>query len=183
MNKVTIVETLDQKIVSELSVLAAEVMPQIIKMPKGNQTLEEFNNQIVDFDADISLGEIHNAGDFRSFYAKDHRVLSICDYISTQNEGRDVQFRNFYYYPSGTFMAWHTNSNGTGKRLYYTLLSSKGDIFRYRDPSTKKIIDIEGKPGWNAKQFLIGRAKKDLLWHTIYATGPRFSFGFNIIDA
>lgn len=183
MNKVTIVDSLDSHIVNQLAVLAAEVMPQIIKLPKGTQTIEEFNSQDVDFDKDIALGHIDNAGDFRSFYAKDLRVLELCKYISDQNEGRDVQFRNFYYYPTDTFMAWHTNSNGTGKRLYYTLLSSRGDIFRYRDPKTKKIVDVVGKPGWNAKEFLIGRSKSDLLWHTIYATGPRFSFGFNILDA
>ena len=141
MKDVTIVETLDQHIVNTLSVLASEVMPQIIKLPKGKQTLEDFNSQTVDFDKDISLGVIGQSGDFRQFYSIDKRVKDLCEYISDQNQGRDVQFRNFYYYPTGTYMAWHTNSNGTGKRLYYTLLSSKGDIFRYRDPKTKEIIE------------------------------------------
>ena len=181
MNPVTICEDHDTRIIELLKSLTKDVFPLLKNLSRGTSTLEEFNNQQVDFDVDVELGIIPRSKltSFLNFYQTDIRIEEIRDILGAG--GKSVEFRNFYYYPPDTMMSWHTNSNATGTRVYYSLISG-GDIFRYRDPYTKEIIDIYGKDGWNVKQFNIGNTLENRLWHTIYAIGPRFSFGFNILD-
>lgn len=181
MNPVTIQEDIDPRIVELLKSLTKDVFRSVTRLSKGTHTLEDFNNQIVDFDKDVSLGSIPRSEltSFLDYYQDDPRIASIKNILS--NDTSNIQFRNFYYYPPSTMMSWHTNSNARGTRIYYSLVSG-GDIFRYRDPYTKEIIDVLGKDGWNAKQFKIGNTPEDRLWHTIYANGPRFSFGFNLLN-
>lgn len=181
MNPVTIREDSDPRIIELLKSLTRDVFPLVKTLSRGDFTLDEFNNQEVNFDDDVVLGTIPRS-DLTSFlmtYQTDPRIAEIKDILGKGN--KKVEFRNFFYYPPDTMMTWHTNSNAVGTRVYYSLISG-GDIFRYRDPYTKEIIDVLGKDGWNVKEFQIGNTLEDRLWHTIYAVGPRFSFGFNILD-
>lgn len=181
MSPVTIDEYIDERIINALKSLTKDVFSSVTRVSKGSHTLEDFNNQVVNFDEDVALGKIPRSEltSFLMYYQDDSRVLDVKKILS--NEPSMVQFRNFYYYPPNTMMSWHTNSNAPGTRIYYSLVAG-GDIFRYRDPYTKEIIDVIGKPGWNIKRFQIGSTSADRLWHTIYANGPRFSFGFNILN-
>lgn len=181
MNPVIIREDSDPRIIELLKSLTRDVFSLVKTLSRGDFTLDEFNNQEVDFDNDVVLGIIPR-DDLTSFlitYQTDPRITEIKELLGAG--GKKVEFRNFYYYPPDTMMTWHTNSNAIGTRVYYSLISG-GDIFRYRDPYTKEIIDIMGKDGWNVKEFQIGNTPENRLWHTIYAIGPRFSFGFNILD-
>ena len=181
MNPVTICEDIDERIIEQLKSLTKDVFKSVTRLSKGTHTLDDFNNQVVNFDKDVALGQIPRSEltSFLDYYQLDGRIATIKKLISNNTD--TVHFRNFYYYPPNTMMSWHTNSNATGTRLYYSLVVG-GDIFRYRDPYTKEIIDVIAKDGWNAKQFKIGNTPENRLWHTIYANGPRFSFGFNILD-
>ncbi len=172
----------DKRITDLLAWTVRDVFPFIKNLSRGETSLDEFNNQPYDFDNDIALGGIprDELTSFLEIYRHDDRIKHVVK-IFEEDSGKRVQFRNFYYYPPNTMMTWHTNSNAIGTRVYYTLVSG-GDIFRYRDPNTKEIIDVYGKDGWNVKRFKIGNTKEDLLWHTIYSKGPRFSFGFNLLD-
>jgi len=178
---VTVHSDVDTRITELLKSLTRDVFGSVTKLPRGSHTLHDFNTQVVDFNNDIALGIIPKSEltSFLTFYQTDTRIEAIKKLLS--NDTAKVQFRNFYYYPPNTMMTWHTNSNAVGTRIYYSLVSG-GDIFRYRDPYTKKIIDVIGKDGWNVKQFQIGNTSENRLWHTIYANGPRFSFGFNILN-
>ena len=180
MKCVDIQEEINPSIRENLSSLVNDVFNLIKRLPEGSTTLEEFNNQKVDFNSDVSLGVIphDNLASFLKLYQEDYRVNTIKKLLHDNVE--KVQFRNFYYDPPKTMMSWHTNSNATGTRIYYSLVFG-GDIFRYRDPENGKIIDVHGKDGWNIKKFRIGKTDSDRLWHTIYAAGPRISFGFNIL--
>lgn len=82
---------------------------------------------------------------------------------------------NSIYYPPKTMLPWHTNSDLEGIRTYYTF-SIDGGIFRYKDVETGEIVSVQDDIGWNVNQFKI--SKDDLFWHTIWAKGRRFSFGF-----
>lgn len=181
MNPVTICEDGEPRIIELLKSLTKDVFPLLKNLSRGTATLDEFDNQPVDFNVDVELGGIPRSEltSFLKFYQTDPRIEEIRDILGA--DGKKVEFRNFYYYPPDTMMTWHTNSNAIGTRVYYSLISG-GDIFRYRDPYTEEIIDVYGKDGWNVKQFKIGNTREDRLWHTIYAIGPRFSFGFNILD-
>lgn len=181
MNPVIIHEDSNSRIIELLKSLTRDVFPLVKTLSRGTFTLDEFNNQEVDFNSDIVLGTIPRSEltSFLLMYQTDSRIMEIRDILGKGN--KKVEFRNFYYYPPNTMMTWHTNSNAIGTRVYYSLISG-GDIFRYRDPYTKEIIDVFGKDGWNVKEFTIGNTPEDRLWHTIYAIGPRFSFGFNILD-
>jgi hypothetical protein len=174
-------EDIDVRIVELLKSLTKDVFSTVTRISKGSHTIEQFNNQVVNFDEDVALGGIPRSEltSFLEHYQNDGRIASIKKLL--HNDPSRVIFRNFYYYPPSTMMTWHTNSNATGTRVYYSLVCG-GDIFRYRDPYTKEIIDVIAKDGWNAKQFQIGNTPEDRLWHTIYAKGPRFSFGFNIMN-
>lgn len=171
----------DKRITDLLAWTVRDVFPFIRKLNRGNTSFEEFDNQSCDFDNDIALGSIprDELTSFLELYRDDYRIKQVIEIL--KESGKKVEFRNFFYYPPNTMMTWHTNSNGIGTRVYYTLISG-GDIFRYRDPLTKEIVDVHGKDGWNIKKFKIGNTKEDLLWHTIFAKGPRFSFGFNLLD-
>lgn len=85
------------------------------------------------------------------------------------------QVTNRMYYPPNAMLPWHTNSNLEGVRTYYTF-SMEGGIFRYKDIKTGELVSVQDDIGWNVNQFKI--PKDDLFWHTIWAKGRRFSFGF-----
>ena len=168
MNPVIVCEDFDPDIIKNLSSMVKEVIPMVSRLSRGISSLEEFDNQIVDFDEDVALGDIPRPEltSFSRYYTEDVRVKKIKNILGEGNEDK-VQFRNFFYYPPNTMMTWHTNSNAIGTRVYYTMVSG-GDIFRYRDPYTKEIIDVRAKDGWNSKKFKIGNTVENRLWHTIY---------------
>lgn len=83
---------------------------------------------------------------------------------------------NAIVYNPMSYMKWHTNSNNVGYRHYYTF-TTKEAIFRWIDPTTGEIHDEIDNKGWTYRVFKI--SDKDLLWHTIWSEGVRFSFGFN----
>jgi len=85
---------------------------------------------------------------------------------------------NAIMYPKNTIMDWHTNADIVGERAYIIYTKEPG-IFRYRDPKTKEIIDDIDNVGFTGRIFPIGKTKEDLLWHTVWSPGKRFSFGFN----
>jgi hypothetical protein len=86
---------------------------------------------------------------------------------------------NAIVYGPQSIMDWHTNSNNIGYRTYYTFTNRKA-VFRYVDPSTKCIVNNYDNIGWTVRRFKID--KKNLLWHSIWTEGIRFSFGFNSND-
>lgn len=87
-----------------------------------------------------------------------------------------ISSTNSIVYNPMSYMKWHTNSNNIGYRHYYTF-TTKEAIFRWIDPKTGKIHDEIDNKGWTYRVFKI--SNKDLLWHTIWTEGIRFSFGFN----
>lgn len=171
----------DERVTNLLMHTVRDVFPFVKRVSRGETSMDDFNNQPCDFDTDVELGFIprYELTSFRDLYKDDCRIKEAMDIFKGPN--KKVEFRNFYYYPPDTMMSWHTNSNAIGTRVYYTLVMG-GDIFRYRNPKTGEIVDVYGKDGWNVKKFKIGNTKEELLWHTVYAMGPRFSFGFNILD-
>lgn len=89
------------------------------------------------------------------------------------------KYTNAMVYRPGGIMGWHTNSNSTGTRIYYTFTA--GDAyFRYVDNNTKDKILSKDNIGWTVREFKI--TQKDPLWHCVWSEKLRFSFGFNSRD-
>ena len=84
---------------------------------------------------------------------------------------------NALVYSPLSAMAWHTNSNIEGTRLYYTF-SLSNSVFKWKDPNTGQIHEDWDERGWTARQFTI--SKENPLWHCIWTEGRRFSFGYNL---
>jgi len=85
---------------------------------------------------------------------------------------------NALMYPKNTIMHWHTNADLIGTRAYIIYTKEPG-IFRYQNPKTKEIVDDYDNVGFTGRLFPVGKTKEDLLWHTVWSPGKRFSFGFN----
>ena len=84
---------------------------------------------------------------------------------------------NALYYPGQTMMAWHTNSNRPGRRLYYTRCDGECCFAYIQDGSVFCETD---QPGWNTREFTI--PKDGVYWHTVWTSRPRYSFGFIFDD-
>jgi len=83
-----------------------------------------------------------------------------------------------FWYPSGSYMGWHTNSGVPGWRVYINYAEEEGkSLFRYRDPVTSEITTLMDKE-WNIRIFRI--TSKNPLWHAVYSGTNRFSLGYII---
>jgi len=81
-----------------------------------------------------------------------------------------------FWYPSGSYMGWHTNSGVPGWRVYINYAEEEGkSLFRYRDPKTSEITTLMDKE-WNIRIFRITR--ENALWHAVYSSTNRFSLGY-----
>ena len=84
---------------------------------------------------------------------------------------------NAIYYSPMSMMFWHTNSNAPGTRIYYSFSLDKS-LFAYRDPDTGEVIEDWDDEGWTARTIDV--PKEGLFWHSVWTSGRRFSFGFNL---
>jgi hypothetical protein len=83
-----------------------------------------------------------------------------------------------FWYPAGSYMAWHTNSGVPGWRVYINYAEEPGkSFFRYRDPQTGGIVTLWDKK-WNIRLFRVTRDNP--LWHAVYSDTNRFSLGYII---
>lgn len=137
-------------------------------------TYDNFDSQYLP-NINVDKGPFSSADDFMqmSHYQNSYSLIEKCNTLLGSTENTNC----LVYYPN-SFMRWHTNSDNPGIRIYYTY-SLGHSIFRYlRDG---KIVDDIDSRGWTARQFQIDPIKP--LWHTVWSSGFRFSFGFNLTNA
>lgn len=83
-----------------------------------------------------------------------------------------------FWYPAGSFMSWHTNSQVPGWRIYINYAEEKDkSFFRYQHPENKNIVTLTDKK-WNIRIFRI--TKSQPLWHCVYSNTNRFSLGYMV---
>ena len=77
MNPVTIREDGNIRIIELLKSLTRDVFPLVKTLSRGTFTLDEFNNQEVDFNSDIVLGTIPRSEltSFLLMYQTDSRIM------------------------------------------------------------------------------------------------------------
>lgn len=94
------------------------------------------------------------------------------------NKNFNLFMSGHFWYPPGGFMAWHTNNDKPGWRVYLSYAEEEGrSFFRYRDPSNGSIT-TSYDTGFDLRMFLVSRQRP--FWHAVYSKTNRFSFGFSL---
>lgn len=85
--------------------------------------------------------------------------------------------RNYRYSYPESFLNWHTDSDFTGTRLYYTYTNAES-IFKYADADRVVYTDYDAVGEWTCRQFTIN--PDTLLWHSVWNKDIRYVFGFSL---
>ena len=94
--------------------------------------------------------------------------------------GEKVVVAGFFWYPSGGYCGWHTNSNNTGERYYLVWAEeSEKSFFRYQDPNTQEIITNWDQSGWQLRNF--AASETNPTWHCVGSETNRVSIGFQVL--
>ncbi len=65
-----------------------------------------------------------------------------------------IEMTGHFVYPKNGYMGWHTNANYPCLRCYITYSENGDSYFKYRDPTTKKIIIDNDNVGWKLRKNL-----------------------------
>lgn len=137
-------------------------------MPDKGISIDEFRmdkiptDDVVSFATENEYDLVCNRGDVRIQAAK--KLLGA------------TRSTNAILYPPHSKMAWHTNSDIIGRRIYYTYTEGKA-MFRYRDIDGTIKEDWDNV-GWTTRSFTIN--PNQLFWHSVWTEKRRFAFGFNV---
>jgi len=84
------------------------------------------------------------------------------------------------FYKPDCFMSWHCNWDCPGYNVLLSYNKTGNGFFRYQDPVTKEIVNMEDTPGWSCKVgYFGGHDEEDkIFWHTAGSYEPRITFGF-----
>lgn len=168
-------------------------------IPKfGDFTIDnvQFNVRRSDFDQSVNnlsnvtsttkLNEIVASGDLahaRLLSGNDNRYTFEKNELSGLKEdisnqlNKNVEFAGFFWYPSGAYCGWHTNSNNTGERHYLVWAEESGkSFFRYKDPDTQEIVTNWDQSGWQVRNFTASETNPT--WHCVGSETNRISIGF-----
>lgn len=85
------------------------------------------------------------------------------------------------YYPADGFIDWHTNENAYGYNVLFTYSLTGDGAFLYQNPTTKEIVTIPDKQGWNMKVGLYDKHDGAPLWHAAWTNSERLTWGY-ILD-
>jgi hypothetical protein len=108
----------------------------------------------------------------------DKKMYKLAKSIFPGTPGLVVGSSGHFWYPSGSYMGWHTNSGVPGWRVYINYAEEEGkSFFRYKDAMTSEIVTLTDKE-WNIRIFRISR--ENPLWHAVYSGTNRFSLGYVI---
>jgi hypothetical protein len=81
-----------------------------------------------------------------------------------------------WWYPPGSAMGWHTNSDSPGWRLYVSHAREPGRSgLRYLHPETGEVVTCLDRE-WDVRLFWIPR--EPAFWHAVFSETDRFSFGY-----
>lgn len=114
--------------------------------------------------------------DLDTFYPMMQKVdVTIKNYICARNCAIKM------YYPEDGYIDWHTNENAYGYNALFTYSRTGDGAFVFQNPSTKEIITIPDKKGWNMKVGLYDKHDGAPLWHAAWTRCERLTWGY-IID-
>lgn len=161
-----------------LAEVSEEALARLLEQGKdvhGISKQRSISNVVV-FGADNIADSLRSAA-VEALRAKvDKRMYKLVRSIFPGRSGLVVGSSGHFWYPPGSYMSWHTNSGAPGWRIYINYAEEEGEsFFRYRDPSTAKIVTLADKE-WNIRIFRI--TSESPLWHAVYSNTNRFSLGY-----
>lgn len=86
------------------------------------------------------------------------------------------------YYPPRGFIDWHTNSNAYGYNAIFTYSKTGDGAFLYQNPTTKEIVTMKDKVGWNMKLGVFDKKDGAPIWHAAYTLCDRLTWSYIIPD-
>jgi hypothetical protein len=144
---------------------------------KGLATDREISNALP-FNQSAVTGSIRSSRLARLRRRLDATVSARIGELFGEHEDPVLAPTGQYWYPSGGYMGWHTNSGFPGWRMYISHSEEPGkSFFRYREPRRGDVVTSpDGE--WTVRVFRISR--DDPLWHAIYSNTNRYSFGYMV---
>lgn len=134
--------------------------------PLGSKTFEEFITQ------EVPSENVNGHGGM----AASCRIEGAGKFISAAATLLGAtECTNAVVYPGKSYMGWHTNADNPGRRTYYTYTTSPA-VFRYQHNG--ECFNSEDNIGtWTVRSFIVDADEP--FWHTVWAEGERYVFGFN----
>jgi hypothetical protein len=90
-------------------------------------------------------------------------------------------------YPPGGFISWHNNANAAAYNLIFSWSENGSGRFKYVDPVSKEVVEMEDHEGWQCKAAYFGRydEPEHLFYHAAETDCWRItvSFTFNTDQA
>lgn len=127
---------------------------------------------------DLAHARLLSGNDNRYTFQRDH-LPTLTDDVSNQLN-KKVAVAGFFWYPSGGYCGWHTNTNNTGERYYLVWAEeSEKSFFRYQDPNTQEIITNWDQSGWQLRNFAVSETNPT--WHCVGSETNRVSIGFQVL--
>jgi hypothetical protein len=86
------------------------------------------------------------------------------------------------YYPPGGFISWHNNANAPAYNLIFTWSEDSRGHFDYVDPTTKEVVKMQDKVGWQCKAAYFGHYEEPerLFYHSASTDCWRCTVSFTL---
>ena len=98
--------------------------------------------------------------------------------------GKLLEYQRYYtsaYVPKG-FVSWHADDDIAGYYLMFSYTKSGKGFFKYRDPNTNQIVNLNDNPGWMVRSGILGTKENEVLWHCASAEQDRYTILFMYDD-
>lgn len=104
-------------------------------------------------------------------------LSAIQEAVAKSFKGYNLSLSGLHYYPAGSYMGWHTNSDTPALRVYITWGSGDRGM---RFVIDGKVVTVpETSPEPTAVMFNCTPPPSPL-WHSVYSEGERFSIGYRL---
>jgi hypothetical protein len=136
----------------------------------------QFVPRVEEFVPRLACYSRHVSEELENFAAQ--KIKQLMDRLQIPNSLKRLSdSRGASFMPAGGFMEAHTNRNHlAGWRFYMHYSPESKSVFYYRHPYDKSLHKIpDSNSGGNL--FRIRKSPDALLWHSIVADAPRFSWG------
>lgn len=133
-------------------------------------------SNVIAFNARNLADAVHSAEVARLRAVVDEEVRRRVREVFEDGAGLAVAPSGHFWYPPGSWMGWHTNSQAPGWRLYVSHAEEPGrSFFRWRHPRTHEIVTSRDA-AWDVRLFRVSRERP--LWHAVLSDTHRFSLGY-----
>lgn len=165
-----------------VQIVNAETLEKILATNEDISDIHthDISNCLV-FHADNLKGSVMNDEVLRIRRSTDEAISKCIKEIFLTSDQLRIECGGQFWYPSGGYVGWHTNSRLPGWWLYVSYAEEPHrSYFRYRDCDTKEIV-TSADDDWNFRLYKVTPDRP--FWHCVYSETNRFSLGYRITFA